>query len=40
MAGVRGKRVFDSRKGEMTTLPPSSISNAALAAFTTGFVRA
>jgi hypothetical protein len=26
--------------GEMVTLPPSSISNAALAAFTTGFVRA
>jgi len=39
-AGIRGKRVFDSRKGEMTTLPPSSISNAALAAFTTGLVRA
>jgi len=32
-AHVRGKRVFDSRKGEMTTLPPSSISSAALAAF-------
>lgn len=39
-AGGHGKRVFDSRKGEMTTLPPSSISNAALAAFTTGLGRA
>jgi hypothetical protein len=39
-AGIRGKRVFDSRMGEMTTLPPSSISCAALAAFTTGLVRA
>ena len=29
-----GKRVFNSREGEMATLPPSSISNAALAAFT------
>ena len=39
-AHVLGKRVFNSRKGEMTTLPPSAISNAALAAFTTGLVRA
>ena len=37
---VSGKRVFDSRKGEMTTLPPSSISNPALAAFITGLARA
>jgi hypothetical protein len=37
---VTGKRVFDGRKGEMTTLEPSSISNPALAAFTTGLPRA
>jgi predicted regulator of Ras-like GTPase activity (Roadblock/LC7/MglB family) len=35
-----GKRVWNSREGSMTTLPPSAISNPALAAFTTGLARA
>jgi hypothetical protein len=36
----RGKRVFDSRSGQMKTLPPSSITNPMMAAMTTGLVRA
>ena len=36
----RGKRVFDSRSGEMKTLPPSLITNPMMAAMTTGLVRA
>ena len=36
----RGKRVFDSRSGQMKTLPPSPITNPMMAAMTTGLVRA
>ncbi len=36
----RGKRVFDSRSGQMKTLPSSSITNPMMAAMTTGLVRA
>ena len=36
----RGQRVFDSRSGQMKTLPPSSITNPMMAAITTGLVRA
>jgi hypothetical protein len=36
----RGKRVFNSRSGEMKTLPPSPITNPMMAAMTTGLVRA
>jgi len=35
-----GRRVFDTETGNMTTLPPSSITQPALAAFTTGLIRA
>jgi hypothetical protein len=38
--GLRRKRVFDSRSGEHVDLPPSRITNAYFAAFTTSFVRA
>jgi hypothetical protein len=36
----RGKRVFNTRTGEMQTLPPSRITCPMLAAYTTGLVRA
>jgi hypothetical protein len=36
----RGKRVFDSEIGEMTTLPPSPITQPLFAALATGLVRA
>lgn len=35
-----GRRVFNTEFGEMTTLPPSAITQPILAAFTTGLVRA
>jgi hypothetical protein len=35
-----GRRVFNTVVGEMTTLPPSAITQPILAAFTTGLVRA
>ena len=38
--GVRGKRVFDTRTALMKSLPPSAITQPALAAYTTGLVRA
>lgn len=37
---VKPKKVFDTRTGEMKKLPPSRISNAYLALYTTGLVRA
>ena len=40
LLAVRGKRVFDSRKGVMKTMPPSVITQPAFAAYTTGLVRA
>jgi hypothetical protein len=38
--GVRPKRAFNSRRGEMDEIPPSALTSAWLAAPTTGFVRA
>lgn len=38
--GLREKRVFDTRAGSMTNIPPSKITNAFIAAYVTGIVRA
>lgn len=38
--GLRAKRVFDSRAMKSEQLPPSQITNAAMAAHVTGFIRA
>lgn len=38
--GLKKKSVFESRTMESVELPPSSITNAAIAAHTTGFIRA
>lgn len=38
--GVHPKRAFNTRRGEMADLPPSSITSSWFAAYTTGFIRA
>lgn len=38
--GLNGKSVFDTRSGTSTKIPPSGITNPAIAAMTTGLLRA